>query len=86
MWSRGSLVEADRLTGVELIGGPVIPRTAVFIRPVNQPHPHRQGFVIPDDYDSDELPLWRMRVQPRTQGLWPKDPVRIGRSVPHGVT
>ena len=21
-----------------------------------------------------------------TQGLWPKDPVRIGRSVPHGVT
>jgi len=46
------LVEADRLTGVELIGGPVIARTAVFIRPVNQPHPHRQGFVIPDDYDS----------------------------------
>ncbi len=48
--------------------------------------PPRQGFVTPDDYDSDELPLWRVRVQPRTQGLWPKDPVRIGRTVPHGVT
>lgn len=30
--------------------------------------PHGQGFVIPDDYHSDELPLWRMRLQPRSQG------------------
>jgi len=29
--------------------------------------PRRQGFVIPDDYHSDELPLWRMRLQPRSQ-------------------
>lgn len=32
------LVEDDRLTGVELADGRVIPRTAVFIRPVNVPH------------------------------------------------
>ncbi|MDT7712242.1 MAG: hypothetical protein QOG46_931 [Pseudonocardiales bacterium] len=32
------VVEADRLTGVELADGRVIPRTAVFIRPANQPH------------------------------------------------
>jgi thioredoxin reductase len=32
------VVEADRLIGVELIDGRVIPRTAVFIRPVNVPH------------------------------------------------
>ncbi len=32
------VVEADRLTGVELIDGRLIPRTAVFIRPVNVPH------------------------------------------------
>lgn len=32
------VVEADRLTGVELIDGRLIPRTAVFIRPVNRPH------------------------------------------------
>ena len=29
--------------------------------------PRRQGFVIPDDYHSDGLPLWRMRLQPRSQ-------------------
>lgn len=32
------VVEADRLTGVELIDGRLIPRTAVFIRPLNVPH------------------------------------------------
>jgi thioredoxin reductase len=33
------VVEDDRLTGVELIDGRVIARTAVFIRPGNLPHP-----------------------------------------------
>ncbi len=32
------VVEADRLTGVELADGRVVPRTAVFIRPSNVPH------------------------------------------------
>jgi thioredoxin reductase len=32
------VVEADRLTGVELLDGRVIARTAVFIRPRNVPH------------------------------------------------
>jgi thioredoxin reductase len=32
------VVEADRLTGVELADGRVVPRSAVFIRPVNRPH------------------------------------------------
>jgi thioredoxin reductase len=32
------VVEADRLTGVEMIDGRVIQRAAVFIRPVNRPH------------------------------------------------
>jgi thioredoxin reductase len=32
------VVQADRLTGVELADGRVIPRTAVFIRPGNVPH------------------------------------------------
>jgi thioredoxin reductase len=31
------VVDADRLTGVELVDGRVIPRTALFIRPVNVP-------------------------------------------------
>ncbi len=33
------VVEADRLTGVELADGTVVPRSAVFIRPRNVPHP-----------------------------------------------
>jgi len=37
------VVEADRLTGVELAGGPVVPRTAVFIRP--SPVPHADGLL-----------------------------------------
>ncbi len=32
------VIEADRLTGVELLDGRVVTRTAVFIRPVNRPH------------------------------------------------
>jgi thioredoxin reductase len=32
------VVEADRLTGVELADGRLVPRTAVFIRPSNLPH------------------------------------------------
>jgi thioredoxin reductase len=33
------IVENDHLTGVELADGKVVPRAAVFIRPVNTPHP-----------------------------------------------
>jgi hypothetical protein len=29
--------------------------------------PRRQGFVIPDGYRSDELPLWRIELQPRSR-------------------
>ncbi len=32
------VIENDQLTGVELAGGQVVPRAAVFIRPVNVPH------------------------------------------------
>jgi thioredoxin reductase len=33
------VVDDDRLTGVELSDGTVVPRSAVFIRPANVPHP-----------------------------------------------
>jgi thioredoxin reductase len=33
------VVEDDRLTGVQLADGRVVPRTAVFLRPGNTPHP-----------------------------------------------
>jgi thioredoxin reductase len=35
----GLVVEDDRLVGVELVDGRVVPRTAVFVRPGIQPHP-----------------------------------------------
>jgi thioredoxin reductase len=35
---RALIVEADRLTGVEMQDGRLIPRTAVFVRPGNLPH------------------------------------------------
>ena len=36
---RRLVVEGDRLTGVELADGRVVPRHAVFVRPGNAPHP-----------------------------------------------
>jgi thioredoxin reductase len=33
------VVEDDQLTGVELTDGNVVPRAAVFVRPINVPHP-----------------------------------------------
>ena len=55
----GLVVDADRLTGVALADGRVVPRTAVFIRPRNVPHPggllaglgvdvNAEGFVVVD--------------------------------------
>ena len=55
----GLVVDADRLVGVELADGTVVPRTAVFIRPRNVPHPDgllaglgvevdRDGFAVVD--------------------------------------
>jgi thioredoxin reductase len=40
VWGKVSqlVVEADRLTGVQLADGRIIPRAAVFIRPRNEPH------------------------------------------------
>ncbi|HEX2196069.1 MAG TPA: NAD(P)/FAD-dependent oxidoreductase, partial [Actinomycetota bacterium] len=55
----GLVVEADRLAGVALKDGRVIPRSAVFVRPDNRPHLDalfglrcaldRDGFVMVDD-------------------------------------
>jgi thioredoxin reductase len=33
------VVEDDQLTGVELTDGNIVPRGAVFVRPINAPHP-----------------------------------------------
>jgi hypothetical protein len=46
------VIEADRLTGVELTDGRVIPRAALFVRPLNRPHP--DGLLAGLGCDLDE--------------------------------
>jgi thioredoxin reductase len=64
------VVEADRLTGVELIDGRLIPRTAVFIRPVNVPH--ADGLLAGLGCDVDEAGFVIVDAAGRTStvGVW----------------
>jgi len=64
------VVEADRLTGVELTDGQVIPRTAVFIRPVNVPH--ADGLLTGLGCDVDEAGFVLVDGTGRTSivGVW----------------
>jgi thioredoxin reductase len=64
------VVEADRLTGVELMDGRVIPRTAVFIRPINVPH--ADGLVAGLGCDVDEAGFVIVDGTGRTSvaGVW----------------
>jgi thioredoxin reductase len=64
------VVEADRLTGVELLDGRMIPRAAVFIRPVNLPH--ADGLLAGLGCDLDEIgfPLVDPTGRTSVAGLW----------------
>lgn len=75
------VVEDDTLTGVELVDGQVIPRTAVFVRPGNVPHPDgllpglgceldQAGFAVVDGSGRTSVPgVWAAGnvVDPRAQ-------------------
>ena len=64
------VVKADRLSGVELIDGRVIPRTAVFIRPVNVPH--ADGLLVGLGCDVDDAGFAIVDGTGRTSavGVW----------------
>lgn len=64
------VVEADRLTGVELTDGQPVPRTAVFIRPVNRPHP--DGLLTALGCDVDAVGFVTVDATGRTSisGVW----------------
>jgi thioredoxin reductase len=64
------VVEDDRLTGVELIDGRVIARTAVFIRPGNVPH--ADGLLAGLGCDVDEAGFATVDATGRTSvsGVW----------------
>ncbi|MEO5840112.1 MAG: NAD(P)/FAD-dependent oxidoreductase [Acidimicrobiales bacterium] len=75
------VIDDDRLTGVELVDGDVVARTAVFVRPGNMPHPdgllptlgcdhNEAGFVIVDATGKTSTPgVWAAGnvVDPRAQ-------------------
>jgi thioredoxin reductase len=64
------VVDADRLTGVELVGGRVIPRTAVFVRPDNVPH--ADGLVADLGCERDAAGFVTVDATGRTStpGVW----------------
>ena len=64
------VVDDDRLTGVALHDGRVIPRAAVFIRPVNVPHPDGVLAALGCDLDAGGFPLVDATGRTSAAGVW----------------
>jgi thioredoxin reductase len=64
------VVESDRLTGVGLADGRLVPRTAVFIRPVNVPHPDDLLAPLGCDMDPAGFPIVDSSGRTSVAGVW----------------
>jgi thioredoxin reductase len=64
------VVEADRLTGVEVAGGRVIGRTAVFIRPRNVPRPDGLLAGLGVERDTEGLVVADRDGRTSVPGVW----------------
>jgi thioredoxin reductase len=64
------IVENDQLTGVELADGQVVPRTAVFIRPINTPHPDGLLASLGCDLDPAGFAIVDNTGKTSTVGVW----------------
>jgi thioredoxin reductase len=64
------VVEADRLTGVELADGQVIARTAVFVRPGNVPHGDGLLAGLGCDLDAAGFPVVDATGLTSAPGVW----------------
>jgi thioredoxin reductase len=64
------VVAADRLTGVALVDGPVIPRAAVFVRPVNVPHDDGLLAGLGCDLDHAGFPVVDPTGRTSVAGVW----------------
>ncbi len=64
------MIEADRLTGVELVDGRVDPRAAVFVRPVNVPHADGLLAGLGCDLDAAGFPVVDATGRTSTVGVW----------------
>lgn len=63
-------VEGDRLTGVELADGQVIPRVALFIRPVAAPHPDGLTSALGCELDDAGSPTVDGTGRTSVPGVW----------------
>jgi thioredoxin reductase len=64
------VVANDRLTGVELADGQVVPRTAVFVRPIITPHPDGLLAALGCDLDETGFPVVDRTGRTTTAGVW----------------
>ncbi len=64
------VVEGDRLVGIGLADGTVVPRTAVFIRPVNVSHPDGLAAGLGCDVDDAGFVLVGPTGQTSVAGVW----------------
>lgn len=64
------VVEDDRLTGVELADGRAVARTAVFVRPVNAPHPDGLLAGLGCALDADGFPVTDRSGRTSVDGVW----------------
>jgi thioredoxin reductase len=64
------VVEDDRLAGVELADGRVIARAAVFVRPINTPHPDGLLTALGCDLDDTGFPVVDRTGRTSVPGVW----------------
>ena len=64
------VIDDDRLTGVRLVGGAVVPRAAVFIRPENVPHDDGLAAGLGCAMDAAGFPVVDGTGRTSTAGVW----------------
>lgn len=64
------VVEDDRLTGVQLADGRVVPRDAVFVRPLMKPHQDGLLIAVGCDLDDNGFPITDSTGLTNVPGLW----------------
>lgn len=67
---RRLVIEDDRLTGVELADGRIVARAAVFVRPVNVPHPDGLAAGLGCDLDDAGFPIVDGGGRTSVAGVW----------------
>jgi thioredoxin reductase len=64
------VVEDDHLTGVELADGQIVPRAAVFVRPITTPHPDNPLDAMGCDLDEAGFAVVDRTGRTSTAGVW----------------